>query len=81
MCDDHGLSLLDSAVADHDIEHSIEILLANLPPKMSDLFNRQTIYERCLPLLVEPVGVVEGTPEKESCLFRCMFCSQVFQGE
>ena len=38
----------------------------------------QVMYELCKPLLIEPVGVVEGTPEKEGRLFRCMLCSQVF---
>lgn len=64
-----------------ELEHTIEILLSNLPSKMSDLFNRQAIYERCLPLLAEPIGIVNGTPEKEGRLFRCRLCSQVFQDE
>jgi hypothetical protein len=50
MCQNQCESRSSCDVVDQELVHTMELLLGDLP-QFSELFNRDVIYERCLPLL------------------------------
>ena len=64
MCQSQCESFFGCDFMDQEPVNTVEFLLRD-PPKWSELFDWNAIYEDCLPLFAQPVRIMKGTPEKE----------------
>jgi len=80
MCESQSKSLFGDDLVDSELVHATEPLPGGMPI-FSEFIRVEAIYETILSSIIQPIGIVEDTPELEGRFFWCKLCSQAFEYE